>query len=74
MAGHAWNGMKPLFAGDGRDAKLLLWSLLSFSLPLYIAKEVEATAQLNQQTARISCVNRGELQQKPADSKNHSHV
>jgi len=54
VAGHAWNGSyEPVFTGDGREVKFLLWCFPSFGFPLYIGKEVEATAQPNQQTTRI---------------------
>jgi len=55
VAGHVWNGkeaMEPL-SGDEREVKLLKLCLPNFGFPVYIAKEVEATAQLNQQTTRI---------------------
>jgi hypothetical protein len=35
--------------------KLLNWCLLGFGFLVYIAKEVDATAELNQQTGRIRC-------------------
>ena len=62
MAGHVWNGkeaMEPLY-GDEREVKLLKLCLPSFGFPVYIEKEVEATAQPNQQTTRIILMcNRG---------------
>jgi hypothetical protein len=58
--------MKPVFAGDGREIKFLQWCLPSSGFPLYIGKEVEATAQPNQQTTRIILMcDCGVPQQKP---------
>ena len=61
--------MKPVFTEDGREVQ---WCLPSSGFHLYIGKEVEATSQANQQTARIirTC-DRGALQQKPLDPKRH---
>jgi hypothetical protein len=49
-----WNGScEASFSGDEREVKLLQLCPPSFGFLVYIAKEVEATAQLNQQTTRI---------------------
>jgi hypothetical protein len=45
--------VKPLFAGNGREGKLLQCCLPDPGFLLYIVKEVEAIGQLNQQTTRI---------------------
>ena len=61
MAGHVWNekeAMEPL-SGDEREVKLLKLCLPNFGFHVYIVKEVEATAQLNQQTRIILMCNRG---------------
>jgi hypothetical protein len=52
--------VKPLFAGNGREGKLLQCCLPDPGFLLYIVKEVEAIGQLNQQTTRIILMcNRG---------------
>jgi hypothetical protein len=62
--------MKPVFTGDGREVEFLQWCLPSFGFALYIEKEVEATAQPNQQTKRIILMcDCGELQQKPLNPR-----